>query len=114
MLRLAIVLVFSALLVGCLSGLGDRLLQVRVQPVSEQGRKLSNCMLSLKGDDTHRVIGQRELHPGYLISFVNPPQRGQYHFEIACAGRQGVFRSNTYDFSTEPYFHDLGEITIAK
>jgi hypothetical protein len=104
------VLVLAA---GCQLGLGDRIIQAKISPVSGDGKPLSGCALQLVSADTDGVLESKEnVAPEYLNSFVNPPREGIYYFSLSCPGSKAVYKSARYSFSSGPYFHDLGVVPI--
>lgn len=108
---IAIVLPFA--LAGCLVPLGDRVLQVKANVVSETGRPLQGCVLGLHSAANDQAIEVKaNVHPEFLTSFINPPRRGAYYFKITCPGHSGFYRSGNNDFASPPYFHDLGRVVI--
>lgn len=114
MLRTTLVAALALLLLaGCIAPLGDRVLQVKADVVSDTGAPLRGCMLGLYSTSSDQAIEVKsDIRTEFLTTFLNPPTRGSYYFKITCPGQSGSFRSSNHDFASPPYFHDLGRVVI--
>jgi hypothetical protein len=111
MSRTPVILLVLAMLSACVTP-GERLIQVRADPVSDTGMPLTKCTVGLHQATDSQLLEEKDISREFISSFVNPPQRGNYYLKIKCPGRRNEFRSSTFDFAKGPYFHDLGRIAI--
>jgi hypothetical protein len=113
MFRAALVLFPLILLGGCVTP-GERLIQVRAEPISEAGTPLTNCVLGLYLVARDQLLAEKSISREFISSFVDPPQQGHYYLKVTCPGKRDAFQSSAFDFARGPYFHELGRVVIGK
>lgn len=102
----------SVLASGCVL-LGDRVIQVRADVISEDGTSLRGCTMGLHSAATDEALdSQADIQPQFLSGFINPPTHGKYYFKVTCPGRTGFYKSDVHDFASPPYLFDLGKVVI--